>query len=70
MNLAKAMNEFEGGNLVVHINEMPIKCPVAPLEFIFLADSYFKNKGIPIINPLDIFDNSKNSTIILTLFIQ
>jgi sulfide:quinone oxidoreductase len=23
---------------------MPIKCPVAPLEFAFLADAYFKNK--------------------------
>lgn len=25
---------------------MPIKCPVAPLEFIFLADDFFKQKGI------------------------
>ena len=25
---------------------MPIKCPVAPLEFAFLADSYFINKGM------------------------
>lgn len=31
---------------MVHITEMPIKCPVAPLEFAFLADSYFKNKKI------------------------
>ena len=37
---------WEGGHLVVHICEMPIKCPVAPLEFTFLADSYFRNKGI------------------------
>jgi len=32
--------------LVVHITEMPIKCPVAPLEFAFLADSYFIKKGM------------------------
>jgi len=32
--------------MVVHITEMPIKCPVAPLEFCFLADSFFKNKGM------------------------
>ena len=25
---------------------MPIKCPVAPLEFCFLADSYFTERGI------------------------
>ena len=37
---------WEGGRLVVHITEMPIKCPVAPLEFSFLADSFFREKGM------------------------
>ena len=37
---------WPGGRLVVHINEMPIKCPVAPLEFSFLADTYFREHGI------------------------
>lgn len=41
----KFMN-WEGGKLVVHITEMPIKCPVAPLEFAFLADAFFEDKGI------------------------
>ena len=40
------MRDFKKGKLVVHITEMPIKCPVAPLEFAFLADSYFEKKGI------------------------
>ena len=44
--LQEAMRTFQGGRLVVHITEMPIKCPVAPLEFVFLADSYFKDKKI------------------------
>ncbi|MBT8187228.1 MAG: NAD(P)/FAD-dependent oxidoreductase [Croceitalea sp.] len=44
--LRDKLREWEGGKLVVHITEMPIKCPVAPLEFAFLADSYFKNKGM------------------------
>lgn len=44
--LRNKLRTWEGGDLVVHITEMPIKCPVAPLEFAFLADSYFKNKGI------------------------
>jgi sulfide:quinone oxidoreductase len=44
--LRNKLREWEGGKLVVHITEMPIKCPVAPLEFAFLADSYFKHKGI------------------------
>lgn len=47
---ARALHEklrgWEGGKLVVHITEMPIKCPVAPLEFVFLADDYFKHKGM------------------------
>ncbi len=42
--LRDKLREWEGGKLVVHITEMPIKCPVAPLEFAFLADSYFKHK--------------------------
>jgi len=42
--LRNKLREWKGGRLVVHITEMPIKCPVAPLEFAFLADSYFKHK--------------------------
>ena len=44
--LAEKLESWEGGRLVVHITEMPIKCPVAPLEFVFLADSYFKERGM------------------------
>ena len=39
--LAKTLRYWKGGRLVVHIAEMPIKCPVAPLEFLFLADWHF-----------------------------
>ncbi|MBA4136847.1 MAG: oxidoreductase [Opitutus sp.] len=44
--LQRQLDRFEGGRLVVHIAEMPIKCPVAPLEFAFLADAYFRAKGL------------------------
>jgi sulfide:quinone oxidoreductase len=44
--LGEAMRSFDHGRLVVHITEMPIKCPVAPLEFVFLADSYLRERGI------------------------
>ncbi len=44
--LAKTLSDWPGGKLLVHITEMPIKCPVAPLEFSFLADSFFRDKGI------------------------
>lgn len=37
---------FTGGRIVVHVNEMPIKCPVAPLEFTFLAEAYFRQRGL------------------------
>jgi sulfide:quinone oxidoreductase len=37
---------WPGGRLVVHIVDMPIKCPVAPLEFTFLADAYFAERGM------------------------
>lgn len=44
--LRDKLKSWDGGRLVVHITEMPIKCPVAPLEFSFLADSFFKKKGM------------------------
>ena len=44
--LAKHLRTWEGGRLVLNIAEMPIKCPVAPLEFMFLADWYFHEQGI------------------------
>lgn len=46
ISLRKALTEFTGGNLVIQIMDMPIKCPVAPLEFTFLVDDYFKKRGI------------------------
>lgn len=44
--LADKLKHWDGGRLVIHITEMPIKCPVAPLEFAFLADDFFKKKGM------------------------
>lgn len=45
-SLREKLKAFPGGRVVVHINEMPIKCPVAPLEFTFLADTFFREQGI------------------------
>ena len=44
--LRGALSRFEGGRLVVNVVEMPIKCPVAPLAFLFLADDFFSRRGI------------------------
>jgi len=44
LDLEAKLDGWEGGRLVVHVTEMPIKCPVAPLEFAFLADSFFKRR--------------------------
>ncbi|NTV46663.1 MAG: NAD(P)/FAD-dependent oxidoreductase [Chlorobiales bacterium] len=44
--LQKKLKEFDGGKLVMNIAELPFKCPVAPIEFVFLADWYFKKRGI------------------------
>ena len=44
--LSHALKSFERGRLVVHISEMPIKCPVAPLEFTFLAEAWLREQGI------------------------
>ena len=44
--LGKFLETWSGGRMVLNIAEMPIKCPVAPLEFLFLADWYFQKRGI------------------------
>jgi sulfide:quinone oxidoreductase len=44
--LARKLDRFEGGRLAINIVEMPIKCPVAPLELAFLADAYFTERGL------------------------
>ncbi len=44
--LEPALAAFEGGKLVVNIVDLPVKCPVAPLEFCFLADWFFTERGI------------------------
>jgi len=44
--LREFFRDWEGGKLVVNIAELPFKCPVAPLEFSFLADAYFTEVGI------------------------
>jgi len=44
--LAKKLENWKGGKLVINMAETLIKCPVAPLEFTFLADAYFTEKGM------------------------
>ena len=44
--LAQSLDAFDGGTLAVNVVDMPIKCPVAPLEFCFLADWFFTDRGI------------------------
>ncbi|HEX8952323.1 MAG TPA: FAD/NAD(P)-binding oxidoreductase, partial [Polyangia bacterium] len=44
--LRNRLARFEGGRLVVNVVDMPIKCPVAPLEFLFLADAFFDKRGL------------------------
>ncbi|HEX7189104.1 MAG TPA: FAD/NAD(P)-binding oxidoreductase [Actinomycetes bacterium] len=44
--LAEKLRTWDGGHLVIHITEMPIKCPVAPLEFAFLAEAFFSEQGM------------------------
>jgi len=57
--LRRRLATWTGGRLVVHVVEMPIKCPVAPLEFTFLADAYFAERelrdavDITYVTPLD-----------------
>ncbi len=44
--LEGALATFDGGRIVVNVVDMPIKCPVAPLEFCFLADWWLRERGL------------------------
>jgi sulfide:quinone oxidoreductase len=41
-----ALERFRRGRLVVNFVDLPIKCPVAPLEFCFLADWWLRKRGL------------------------
>jgi sulfide:quinone oxidoreductase len=57
--LAARLASFDSGRLVVNVVDVPIKCPVAPLEFCFLADWFFRERGtreridLTYVTPLD-----------------
>ena len=57
--LRDALADFDGGDLVVNFVDLPIKCPVAPLEFCFLADWHLRRRGVrdavrlTLVTPLD-----------------
>jgi sulfide:quinone oxidoreductase len=57
--LRDALAGFGGGRIAINVVDMPIKCPVAPIEFSFLADWYFRKRGIrhrvelTLVTPLD-----------------
>jgi len=44
--LARFFKFWKGGRMVLNVTEMPIKCPVAPLEFLFLAEWFFQEREI------------------------
>lgn len=72
MRLQKALADMESGRLVVDIADVPIKCPVAPIEFVFLADYYFQQRGIrdkvdiTLVTPYDGAFTKPNASRILT----
>jgi sulfide:quinone oxidoreductase len=44
--LRNKLKYFESGRLVLNVCELPYKCPVAPIEFIFMADSFLTVAGL------------------------
>jgi sulfide:quinone oxidoreductase len=42
----KKLKYFKGGRLVFNLAEMPHKCPVVPIEFLFMADWFLKENGV------------------------
>jgi hypothetical protein len=63
--LGQHLRQWRGGRLVLNVVEMPIKCPVAPLELVFLADWGFRKKHlrdeveISFVTPLPLLKDSR-----------
>jgi sulfide:quinone oxidoreductase len=59
IELRKKLKYFDSGKVVLNIAELPFKCPIAPLEFVFMADWFFTANGvrdkveIEFVTPLD-----------------
>jgi sulfide:quinone oxidoreductase len=46
LELHKKLKYFDSGRVVLNIAELPYKCPVAPIEFVFMADWFFARNGV------------------------
>ena len=44
--LRKKLKYFDSGKVVLNIAEFPYKCPIAPIEFVFMADWFFQMNGV------------------------
>jgi sulfide:quinone oxidoreductase len=44
--LRKKLKYFNSGRVVLNMAEFPYKCPVAPIEFVFMADWFFEVNGV------------------------
>lgn len=45
LKMLRRLQDFQGGRVVIAVG-VPHKCPMAPLEIIFMLDDYFKERGI------------------------
>ena len=46
VELHKKLRYFKSGRVVLNIAELPFKCPVAPIEFVLMADWFFAKNGV------------------------
>jgi sulfide:quinone oxidoreductase len=74
LELYKKLKYFNSGKVVLNIAEFPYKCPIAPLEFVFMADWFFTVNGvrdkveIEFVTPLDNVFTKPVATKILAQF--
>jgi sulfide:quinone oxidoreductase len=46
LQLRQALQEFDGGRIVVAVGGIPYRCPPAPLEFTFLLEEWLHKRGL------------------------
>lgn len=51
----RALNELEGGRVVVLVSRLPYKCPAAPYEAALLAESVLRRRGVRNRSSVDVY---------------
>jgi len=55
VSAGRALEDFEGGRVVVLVSRLPYKCPAAPYEIALLAEALLRKRGVRSRSAIDVY---------------